>query len=529
MKLLTFSRKYWRESILVFFVLVTRIPFRTHYLYTWDSVQFALGLEHFDIASHQPHPPGYILYVALGKVFASLFGDANTGFVAMGIIATTLAGILFFRIVKELFSNDRFAFLSSLALLSLPAVWFYGEIAVTYIFDLLFSLVFAYCTLRFFVTSRKKYLFLLVFFFALSGGIRQSAMVLFAPLVIFTMGVAIARKALTIRDILLLAVVGTLVMGVWFAPLVILAGGLKEYLHVSDMLFSLVSATTSVFSGAPASLIAAQIKTFFRILLAALSAMILLPFLAVPFVRRVIEWARLQPLVFMVLIVWIAPSVFMYSFVHLGQAGYVMTLVGACMLVSTIFAFHIPYRTVVLTTLIVAQSLFFLLADKPILEPLKRISWFYGLFTRHELVANDRHLASVISAIAAHDPATAIVITERSFPFREREGAPLLKNTKNYMRHTAYYLPTHDVYDLFWQQKKFAHMKQHSPYHVKNGNTISLSPTVQSLFIVTDQIDFEEKERSHIQTTVLLSGKKLYHIDFGEASTVTYAGYTFKK
>src|SRR5690242_4270696 len=33
-----------------------------------DSINFALGLRHFDPALHQPHPPGYPVYIALGRV-----------------------------------------------------------------------------------------------------------------------------------------------------------------------------------------------------------------------------------------------------------------------------------------------------------------------------------------------------------------------------------------------------------------------------------------------------------------------------
>src|SRR6266545_4038152 len=40
-------------------VLATRLPFRTQYLYNWDSGNFALALRQFDVTAHQPHPPGY--------------------------------------------------------------------------------------------------------------------------------------------------------------------------------------------------------------------------------------------------------------------------------------------------------------------------------------------------------------------------------------------------------------------------------------------------------------------------------------
>ena len=48
--------------------LATRWPYRVRLLPTWDAVQFALALERYDVVRHQPHPPGYILYVALGRL-----------------------------------------------------------------------------------------------------------------------------------------------------------------------------------------------------------------------------------------------------------------------------------------------------------------------------------------------------------------------------------------------------------------------------------------------------------------------------
>ena len=38
--------------------LLSRWPYRARMLYNWDAVQFALALREFDIAKHQPHPPG---------------------------------------------------------------------------------------------------------------------------------------------------------------------------------------------------------------------------------------------------------------------------------------------------------------------------------------------------------------------------------------------------------------------------------------------------------------------------------------
>src|ERR1700686_2029426 len=48
--------------------LAAHLPFLPASVEDLDSINFALGLRHFDVARHQPHPPGYPIYIAIGKV-----------------------------------------------------------------------------------------------------------------------------------------------------------------------------------------------------------------------------------------------------------------------------------------------------------------------------------------------------------------------------------------------------------------------------------------------------------------------------
>jgi hypothetical protein len=50
------------------------IPFLALSLEDIDSVNFALGVRDFDVAQHRPHPPGYPVYIALGKAAAAVIG-----------------------------------------------------------------------------------------------------------------------------------------------------------------------------------------------------------------------------------------------------------------------------------------------------------------------------------------------------------------------------------------------------------------------------------------------------------------------
>ena len=51
-------------------VAATHVPYLAWGLEDIDSVNFALGIRDYDPARHQPHPPGYPVYIAIGKVFS---------------------------------------------------------------------------------------------------------------------------------------------------------------------------------------------------------------------------------------------------------------------------------------------------------------------------------------------------------------------------------------------------------------------------------------------------------------------------
>ena len=63
-------------SLALIFALA-HVPFLATSLEDIDSVNFALGVRDFDVAKHRPHPPGYPVYIALGKIVAAIPGIAG--------------------------------------------------------------------------------------------------------------------------------------------------------------------------------------------------------------------------------------------------------------------------------------------------------------------------------------------------------------------------------------------------------------------------------------------------------------------
>ena len=60
-------RSSWQVAALAAAFFLAHLPFLSPSLEDIDSINFALGLHDFDPALHQPHPPGYPVYIALGR------------------------------------------------------------------------------------------------------------------------------------------------------------------------------------------------------------------------------------------------------------------------------------------------------------------------------------------------------------------------------------------------------------------------------------------------------------------------------
>jgi hypothetical protein len=70
--------------------LALHLPYLPPTLEDLDSINFALGLHAFDVARHQPHPPGYPLYIAIGKASRALVDSDAKALAAVSVAAGAL-------------------------------------------------------------------------------------------------------------------------------------------------------------------------------------------------------------------------------------------------------------------------------------------------------------------------------------------------------------------------------------------------------------------------------------------------------
>lgn len=112
-------------AFLFVFVVATRWPLAPKYLYYFDSANFALSLENFNPALHQPQPPGYPLYVLLLRAIHWFVAPAEKVLLISGLIAGFAAILLIFFFARDVFGNAA-GILGAALLASNPAFWFAG-------------------------------------------------------------------------------------------------------------------------------------------------------------------------------------------------------------------------------------------------------------------------------------------------------------------------------------------------------------------------------------------------------------------
>ncbi len=248
-------RSRWRPYVLLMSAIVlSRFLFRSHYLYDIDSVNFALALDHFDPSVHQPHPPGYFLYVWLGRLANTIFQDANTALVAISIAASAGAVFLIYLLAENWFGRKA-ALFGGLIFLFSPLSWFHGTVALTYIVEAFFSALVGYLCWRTY-SRDSRWVIPASIALGLGAGFRPSSLLLLGPVWLLSIS-RLPRKQALVGC----AALGATVLA-WFLPMLSQSGGASAYFGSLGALWHTVSSNQSVFN----SPITLSIARFFVIL-----------------------------------------------------------------------------------------------------------------------------------------------------------------------------------------------------------------------------------------------------------------------
>jgi hypothetical protein len=498
----------------------SRIPYRARLLSTWDAVQFALALREYEIVRHQPHPPGYVLYVGAGRLLDAWLDDPAASLTWLSVGASAAAVGLVFSLARILYDRAT-AVVAALLLGASPLGWFYGEVALPYSLEgaLATGVALLVWPMR---TGRTAFAGWSALALAIAGGVRPSLLVVLGPFWLAMAWTGLRRWRPVVTGLGLMALVSAL----WLLPILYLSGGLGRYVWAARELYeSTVRPTTITAADGEWP---GNVRAFLESLLMGLG--LLVPLLAVVVGRSLAALRRWEAREWF-LAAWIAPPIAVYVTVHFGQYAYVLTVLPALWLLvaQALVAWARGWddgtaarmRRVLAASLVGAvlatHAGYFARAegiDVPAAASARergaaalRAFYRYRLWahTAHGLAERDGVIAAYVGAIrGGFDPRETVVVTElgnpRSYPW---------------FRHATYYLPEFTVVHLRLGRFSRGHLS--SPgldtMEARPGPEVPLPPGTRRLVWMVDSWNPLLPQPRGLREVALPHGRWLYVLE----------------
>jgi hypothetical protein len=342
---------------------LSRLPFVSSTPINWDGVQFALGVERFDLPAHQPHPPGYILYVLMGRAVNLLVDDPSLALSLLSVLASAVIVPLVYLTALYIFEDVGVALGAALLVLGSPLALYYGSVGLTYVPEMAVSVAVGWAAWRVRRMPTVRSALIMGAMLGLAGGVRQTSMVVLLPLCVWAVWHG------TRRSIMAFGSAGLGITALWLVPLLEMSGGLNAYLRENSLLAQTTSGQTSIFAvGIEGPL--------YNITFEGLALAVGLAFGVLPlglWAARVVRFSLGRDLKgFMAW--WVLPALVSYGLSHVGQYGYVLVVLPPLVMLSALCArvvvgmsVRFANRGVVVCGLLsLASAGYFLLASWPV-------------------------------------------------------------------------------------------------------------------------------------------------------------------
>lgn len=264
-------------------VLLVRIVTAPRTPWENDEFLFAEAVRKFEPLRYHPHPPGYPLFVLLGKVFAVVIHDPWRALVVLNIVLAPIGFIALNRALRKWIDDEQVAVAASLMFFLSAAMLVHGPLALS---D---ATAMTFVCLAFASLDRPRELGLWA---SAAIGARPPLLVPIVPLLV----VAIARMRTTRQRIVCIVTFGVISL-LWFLPLLVAAGGwdgLVGYETKQAAYFATHDAAMSRGAFTPAQVALRFLIHPWGAKLLTLPLLVLIAIGAYAFVRR---WRPLLPLI----------------------------------------------------------------------------------------------------------------------------------------------------------------------------------------------------------------------------------------
>ncbi len=373
------KKHYLFYSLLFFIGIVSRFPFLEKAQSHWDGPDYTIGILHYSFIEKTPSPPGYPLYIAIGKFFNFFISDPHMSIVLVSVLFAGVGAVVFYLTGKLMF--DRVVGLIATSIfLSAPTIYYFGVTANPYgILPVTSSLV---ALVVFLILKKKRdYGFLLALVFSFAIGIRPQDAMFLTPL--YLLGCFYLKSKERIISIAALIFLTLF----WFLPTTVVVGGIGQYFSYV-ISFAKNDAAPNLSLQRIIQILPIIIKGVY--LTCGLASIFL--FVILKYIKNVVYPSELlgkniKPY-FLVYSFWITPSLLFNLFIRSDHAAHQMAYLSAFILLVSYFlkkTFRKKTIVVVLVVVVVNLITFFRDRDPQRVKPYVSQSFHYSEITKNNL------------------------------------------------------------------------------------------------------------------------------------------------
>lgn len=461
----------------------------------WDAVQLALALDRFDLRLHQPHAPGYLLYVLAGRAVNLVVGDPSLSLSILSVLFSALAIPLFYALCEQIFQYAPVAVCAALLMLCSPLTLYYGATGLTYMPEMTLAVAVAWAAWNLRSAGsdgvEARYAALLGLLLGIAGGVRQTGLLLLLPLCSWALW-GTPRKAWAAFILVLSGI-----CALWLVPLFALSGGVAAYLRENALLGQTVSDLTSIVGAGPGGVA-------YNLSIEALALLIGLGLAWVPlgaWALRTVRFSlsgKLKWFAFW----WVAPPLVFFALTHIGQFGYVLLVLPPLLMLSA-SCVRVTWERLLGDTptaarrsvvscagLAAASACVFLFAPGPTTAP--------------HIASVDQRWRDIRQTLAQMDPASTVLIMGSSW--------------HSSFRHAGYLLPQYHSYALDQKHDRLNGWN----YSAYGGNSnyalpkpvpqphLQLPPGTRAIVALDEDVGEALAAESSLQRVSLRGGSTLY-------------------
>ncbi len=199
---------------------IVLVVFRPTSPYEWDEVLFLGALDRYDVASHSPHPPGYPVYVAAGRLVRTLVRDPQLALELVAVAAAIAVLWFLWRTARELEARPAVAFTASAIVAATPAFVFNANVGLSDVPGAAAATAAVWCLVR--ARREPRHLPVAAAVTALALGVRPQ--LIFAVLIPCLLALWPALRGRRWRPLLLAGASGIVVLLACWVPPVLVTG-----------------------------------------------------------------------------------------------------------------------------------------------------------------------------------------------------------------------------------------------------------------------------------------------------------------